>query len=209
MSTKAKLLLNSILGILMAYSLFMLWKVPQPYGKISIAIVLIGLSLNFLKNQRLKITIFSLVVAGSSFVLFAGTQFMLDNIQKRKLFDLDTAVHFDNTSFDEALKKGQQLNKPVFVDFYTAWCGPCLEFSRNVLTDDEVGDLMNAAFINLKFDAEKGEGIALAKRYNVTSYPTLLIIDSQGKVLEDVGGGNIVPNREVMIETTKKYLAEK
>lgn len=134
---------------------------------------------------------------------------MLDNIQKRKLFELETAVHFDKTTFDEALKKAQQLNKPIFIDFYTAWCGSCLEFSRTVLTDDEVGDVMNSAFVNLKFDAEKGEGIALAKRYKVSSYPTLLIINTQGKMLEDIGDGNIVPNREVMIKTAKKYLSGK
>lgn len=133
---------------------------------------------------------------------------MLDNVQKRKLFDLDTAVHFDKTTFEEALTKAQQLNKPIFIDFYTAWCGPCLAFSRNVLTDSEVGDVMNSAFINLKYDAEKGEGIALAKKYNVSSYPTLVIIDPQGKMLEDIGGG-IVPNREVMIKTAEKYLTDK
>lgn len=68
---------------------------------------------------------------------------------------------------------------------------------------------MNSAFVNLKFDAEKGEGIALAKRYKVSSYPTLLIINTQGKMLEDIGDGNIVPNREVMIKTAKKYLSGK
>lgn len=208
MSVKSKLLLNSILGILIAYSIFIIWKVPQPYGKISIGLLVVGLCINFIKNRGIRTTLFSFAVAGSTFILFAGTQFMLDNVQKRKLFDLDTAVHFDKTTFEEALTKAQQLNKPIFIDFYTAWCGPCLAFSRNVLTDSEVGDVMNSAFINLKYDAEKGEGIALAKKYNVSSYPTLVIIDPQGKMLEDIGGG-IVPNREVMIKTAEKYLTDK
>lgn len=208
MSAKSKLLLNSILGILIAYSIFIIWKVPQPYGKISIGLLLVGLCINFIKNKGVRSTLFSFAVAGSTFILFVGTQFMLDNIQKRKLFDLDTAVHFDNATFEEALTKAQQLNKPIFIDFYTAWCGPCLAFSRNVLTDNEVGNVMNSAFINLKYDAEKGEGISLANRYNVSSYPTLLIIDPQGKVLEDIGDG-IVPTREVMIETAGSYLSDK
>lgn len=166
--------------------------------------LIISLAINFLKNSRLRIMLHSLTVAASSFVLVAGTQFMLENGAKRKLFDLETAVTFHKISFEEAQRKAKTENKMIFVDFYTAWCGPCLEFSRTVLTDPEVGEVMNKNFVSLKFDAEKGSGIALAKRYNVTSYPTLLVISQDGEVMEDIGN-NLLPTRDVMIETADKY----
>src|SRR5688572_3087659 len=197
MTTKLKssLAFNIVIGILFIYSIFLILELPQPYGKISLGISTIGLTLNFLKWNKLRISLFMLSIVSSSFVLYMGTQFALDNIQKRKKFDLDTEVYFEKGSFEIALRKAQELNKPIFIDFYTAWCSPCLEFSREVLTNEKVGDAMNKAFVNLKYDAEKGEGIALAKKYNVSSYPTLIIVNPQGEKIENVGG-NLVPNEQ-------------
>ena len=67
--------------------------------------------------------------------------------------------------------------KLIFVDIYTAWCGPCKEMDKKTFTEVSVGDKFNASFINYKIDAEKGFGVTLAKRYNVTSYPTCLFVD--------------------------------
>nr|WP_158279595.1 thioredoxin fold domain-containing protein [Arcicella aurantiaca] len=68
--------------------------------------------------------------------------------------------------------------KLIFVDIYTTWCGPCKEMDKKTFTESSVGDKFNARFINYKVDAEKGFGINLAKRYNVTSYPTCLFVDA-------------------------------
>jgi thiol:disulfide interchange protein len=200
----SRFLLPSILAVLAAYSVFLLIELRQPYGRISLVIILLGFAFNFINNRNRALRLVSLTVAGSVFVLTAGTMFMVNNNSKRKLFETETAVTFHKINFEEAQAKAKAENKVLFVDFYTAWCAPCLEFTRNVLTDKEVGEVMNESFISLKFDAEKGDGIALAERYNVASYPTLLVIDTDGNVLEEVGG-QFIPNRELMIETAKKY----
>lgn len=200
----ARLFPALLLAVLAAYSVFLWIQLPQPYGRISLVLVLVGFAFNLMGNRKRALTLISLTVAGSVFMLTAGTMFMVNNHSKRKQFDMATAVTFHKISFEEAQAKAKAENKVLFVDFYTAWCGPCLEFTRNVLTDQDVGAAMNKSFISLKYDAEKGDGVALAERYNVTSYPTLLVLDTDGNVLEDVGG-QFVPNREVMIETAKKY----
>ena len=63
---------------------------------------------------------------------------------------------------------------------------------------------MNKSFINLKYDAEKGEGIKIAEKYNVRAYPTLLIIDSDGNKLENLTE-NWLPKKNDMIEVSEKY----
>ncbi|MFN8337054.1 MAG: thioredoxin family protein [Cyclobacteriaceae bacterium] len=193
-----------VLTVLAAYSIFLWIQLPQPYGRIALVVVLVGFAFNFISNRKRALTLISLTVAGSVFVLTAGTMFMVENQSKRKLFDIETAVTFHKISFEEAKAKAKAENKVLFVDFYTAWCVPCLEFTRNVLTDKEVGEAMNKSFISLKYDAEKGDGIALAERYKVAGYPTLLVIDIDGNVLEEVGG-QFIPRRELMIETARKY----
>lgn len=193
-----------VLTVLAAYSIFLWIQLPQPYGRIALVVVLVGFAFNFVSNRKRALTLISLTVAGSVFVLTAGTMFMVENQSKRKLFDIETAVTFHKIIFEEAKAKAKAENKVLFVDFYTTWCVPCLEFTRNVLTDKEVGEAMNKSFISLKYDAEKGDGIALAERYKVAGYPTLLVIDTDGNVLEEVGG-QFIPRRELMIETARKY----
>ena len=52
----------------------------------------------------------------------------------------------------------------------------------------EVGEFYNANFINVKMDMEKGEGLMLAGKYGVDSYPTLLYIDGEGKLVSKAIG---------------------
>ncbi|WP_066220071.1 thioredoxin family protein [Formosa haliotis] len=91
-------------------------------------------------------------------------------------------IQFDHITFEEALQKAKQENKLVFIDFHTVWCGPCKKMARDVFPLASVGDVYNKNFINLKLDAEK-EGKAVAKKYNVTNYPTFLFLDTDGNVL--------------------------
>ncbi|MBD0824242.1 thioredoxin family protein [Aestuariibaculum marinum] len=91
-------------------------------------------------------------------------------------------MNFEHITLEEALNKAKAENKLVFIDFYTAWCGPCKKMAREIFPLSTVGEMYNKNFINLKLDAEK-EGEAIAKQYNVTGYPTFLYLDTNGKVL--------------------------
>lgn len=51
-----------------------------------------------------------------------------------------------------------------------------------------MGDFFNANFINLKIDTEKGEGVEIAKKYNITAYPTFLILKANGEEINRVVG---------------------
>lgn len=91
-------------------------------------------------------------------------------------------ISFFKGSWKEALAKSKKENKPVFVDIYATWCGPCKMMSRLVFTQKDVGEFYNENFINVKVDAEKGEGRAIARKYNVRAYPTLLYVDGDGQI---------------------------
>jgi thiol-disulfide isomerase/thioredoxin len=86
-------------------------------------------------------------------------------------------ISFRQDDWQNVLAQAKAQKKLIFVDIYTAWCGPCKEMDKKTFTEASVGDKFNARFINYKVDAEKGFGITLAKRYNVTSYPTCLFVD--------------------------------
>jgi thioredoxin-related protein len=55
--------------------------------------------------------------------------------------------------------------------------------------NEEVGEVFNESFVNLKVDIEKdADGPELARLYKIKAYPTLLIIDSKGKLIKEVVG---------------------
>ena len=201
-----KVTLNSILSVFFGYSLYLIWQIPQPYGYISLTILIITFLFNFIKNRTISNSLFILGLCGSLFVLIVAYDFISDTNLKRDKFNIKTAVLFEKSDFKSALNKAKIMRKYIFVDFYTGWCGPCLHFTQTVLTDKEVGMYMNKAFINLKYDAEKGEGIILSKKYKVVAYPTLLILDQNGNTVESVGENNQLAVKEDMIRISKKYI---
>lgn len=86
-------------------------------------------------------------------------------------------ISFEKGSWQEVRQKAIAEKKLIFADFYTEWCGPCLAMAEEVFPSMEVGNLYNAHFVNVKIDAEKGEGRELRDKYRVVSYPTFLFID--------------------------------
>lgn len=92
-------------------------------------------------------------------------------------------MKFVEGTWDEILSRAKAENQIVFVDAYAEWCGPCKMMARNVFTTAEVGDYYNRNFLNVKIDMEKGEGPAIANRYNVSAYPTFLFVDGNGNLV--------------------------
>ena len=92
-------------------------------------------------------------------------------------------IQFQKNTFAQMLEQAKKENKLVFIDAMAVWCGPCKLMDKNVFTQKSVGDYFNTNFINGKFDMEKGEGVALAARYGVRSYPTFLFINGDGQLI--------------------------
>ncbi len=92
------------------------------------------------------------------------------------------------TKWKKVLKMSKKQHKPIFVDAYTTWCGPCKTLARDVFTQKKVADFFNENFINVKMDMEKGEGIKLKTDWEIKAYPTLLYFNSAGEVVHRVVG---------------------
>ncbi len=97
--------------------------------------------------------------------------------------ETDKGIRFEHLAFSELLAKAKKENKMIFIDAYTTWCGPCKWMVKNVFPNDTAAAYYNKNFINAKIDMEKGEGIGLAKKYQVSCYPTYLFIDGNGQLI--------------------------
>lgn len=97
-------------------------------------------------------------------------------------------VKFDDISFADAQKQAAKEKKLIMVDYFTDWCKWCHVLDQRTYIDREVGKYANEHFVNLKINAEKGEGIALAKKNGVQGYPTIAFYDAKGKEVSRVVG---------------------
>lgn len=100
----------------------------------------------------------------------------------------ETGIQFHKGNWEEALRIAKQEGKPIFLNISASWCGPCKMLKTRTFPDEEVGDFYNANFVNVKVDGEKGEGIELARKYNIRGYPTLIFLDSSGEVIVQTAG---------------------
>ena len=81
--------------------------------------------------------------------------------------------------FEDIIKS----DRPVLIDFYATWCGPCKALSPLIerLAKDFEGKVKV-----LKVDVDKN--LPLARAANIRSIPTLFFIDIQGNIERHIGG---------------------
>lgn len=90
-------------------------------------------------------------------------------------------------NLDEALATAKASGKRVFIDFETTWCGPCKTMDEWIWTDAQVASALAAGFVTVKLDGDIEK--ALVKRFAVSGYPTMVIVDpASGKALKSVSG---------------------
>jgi thiol:disulfide interchange protein len=93
-----------------------------------------------------------------------------------------------NQTLTEVIDRAITEDKLVFVDFYAEWCLPCQLMDEEVFSDRKLGEYFNANFINFKVDAEKEMGPDIAFLYGIRAYPTLLFLDTNGRVINKKEG---------------------
>lgn len=117
-----------------------------------------------------------------------------------------------DAKWNDLLAKAKAENKLIFMDAYAVWCGPCKMMDSKVFSQAEAGTFFNANFVNAKFDMEKGEGLELAKTYEVQAYPTLLFIDGDGKIAHRIVGYHELEEfmelSKVALDPNKRFSAQ-
>ncbi len=87
------------------------------------------------------------------------------------------------TDYDAALAEGKKTGKPILIDFSATWCPPCQEMKRSAWPDSRVASLATTKFIPLAMDVDSAGAKDPAAKYGISTIPSIVIVDSDGKVL--------------------------
>ncbi len=117
---------------------------------------------------------------------------------------------------EEAQAQAKKVPKPLMIDVYTSWCGPCKMLDAKTFSDPRLAEYVNKHFYPVKFNAESGAPVtfkghklenpdfnaastggrngthqltyAIANVEGRIAYPTVVYLDSDLNVLAPVQG---------------------
>lgn len=157
-----------------------------------------------------------LLVAG---LMALGAQAQETPVQPKKtIIDKESPVKW--MTFEEAVAKSKVEKKKIFIDVYTDWCGWCKVMDKNTFSEAEVAKVLNEDFYPVKFDAEQTEDVvfngttfkfipygnkgthqlAAALLNNQLSYPTVVFLDEEFRMIQPLPGYQKAPDFHKIIQ---------
>lgn len=103
-------------------------------------------------------------------------------------------IHFTDQNFEEMVIKN---DKPVLVDFFADWCGPCRAVAPIV---EELAEQFEGKALVGKLDVDANPKIA--GQYEVMSIPTVILFQSGKEVQRQIGFGG----KDAYVDMLKKII---
>ena len=130
-------------------------------------------------------------------------------------------------SVEEAVKAQTKEPRPIMIDVFTQWCGPCKMMSKQTFEDPRVAEYLNKNYYCVKFDAEGPDSVSFngmvfknptykpntpgrngvhefAQYLQVSAYPTLIFLDRKAQYLGPITGFRTPAQLEIYL----KFFAE-
>jgi len=123
-------------------------------------------------------------------------------------------------TFEQAVERSKTEKRKIFIDVYTDWCGWCKVMDKNTFSEAEVAKILNENFYPVKFDAEQREDVvfngttfkfvpsgnkgyhqlAAALLNNQLSYPTVVFLDEEFRMIQPLAGYQKAPEFHRVIQ---------
>ena len=138
------------------------WKDISMAGIIILAIVFYTC-----KKSTLQASINSPENRVSNFIEQDDASFSFVSENTYTEFHENSAVNW--ITFDEAYIKCKKNPRPIMIDVYTTWCGPCKMMSNQTFNNPQIAKYINDNFYAVKFDAETKDSVKFDKYVFVSS----------------------------------------
>ncbi len=101
------------------------------------------------------------------------------------------------TNYEKAVASAKDSKKLVLMDFTGSdWCSWCMKLDKEVFSQPAFKDYAKDNLVLLKLDfprskqlalSEKQQNEKLAKEYSIEGYPTVVVLNAEGKKVGELG----------------------
>jgi cytochrome c biogenesis protein CcmG/thiol:disulfide interchange protein DsbE len=167
-------------------------------------------------SRRLVAGLVALIAIGGVFAYGLSKQGAVSSIDTKHVtvppsgFQTFSAAAIKGTTLDaRSFSLARLEGKPVFINFWGSWCPPCKREAPDLRTfSNGLGD--RAAFVGVAIDSPSSDARTfirkagwrypivsrqccdLANRYGVTYFPTTIVVDRRGQVVDRLVGPQTV-----------------
>jgi thioredoxin-related protein len=100
----------------------------------------------------------------------------------------NNTTNFYSGSYDDFLREARKQGKVAILDFWAAWCAPCKKMDKETFTNAELAKHLNENFLIYKVNVDTFDGMEIANRFGVESFPTIITLNSRGRFMNELKG---------------------
>lgn len=168
----------------------------------------------------LKFVVMEAILLRNMKRLLFGVVFLVGAILMSGMNPLPEEKSVQWMTFEEAVEKSKTEKRKIFIDVYTDWCGWCKVMDKNTFSEARIAKILNEEFYPVKFNAEQRENVvfmgttfkfvasgnsgyhelAAALLNNQLSYPTVVFLDEEFRMIQPLQGYQKAPEFHQIIQ---------
>lgn len=94
-----------------------------------------------------------------------------------------TKVSFFKGEITNIKEEAKSQGKLYYYDFVASWCTPCRWMDETTYNDNGLARYIDDNYIAAKVDIDDFDGFELKNKYKITSLPTIIVFNQEGKVV--------------------------
>jgi thioredoxin-related protein len=130
-------------------------------------IIILAIAFYSLKKDTLQASIYSQENKASNFISQDENSYTI--VSENTYTEIKETSLINWISFNEAYVKCKKNPRPILIDIYTKWCGPCKLMSSQTFNNPSIANYINNNFYAVKFDAESKDTVKFDKFVFVSS----------------------------------------
>lgn len=129
-----------------------------------------------------------LLMAGATLAACGGSQSESESAETAETSDAGYSDgEWISDDFERASELAEQTGRPLLIDLYADWCGPCHTLEEEYFPHESVQPILsNFVLLRVNVDVEPGQ--SMAREYRANAIPTVVVAEADGTEIDRIVG---------------------